>query len=95
MKKTFSAHVRWGEGHPSTVVRERNAMQADKVISRCRQLAQFSEEPGQTKRTFLSPAMRDCMQAVQGWMEGAGMAVRTDAAGNLRGRYAGHFARGA
>ncbi len=64
-------------------------MQADKVISRCRQLAQFSEEPGQTKRTFLSPAMRDCMQAVQGWMEAAGMTVRTDAAGNLRGRYAG------
>jgi allantoate deiminase len=64
-------------------------MQADKVISRCRQLAQFSEEPRQTKRTFLSPAMRNCMQAVQGWMEAAGMAVRTDAAGNLRGRYAG------
>jgi allantoate deiminase len=64
-------------------------MQADKVISRCRQLAQFSEERGQTKRTFLSPAMRDCMQAVQGWMEAAGMEVRTDAAGNLRGRYPG------
>jgi allantoate deiminase len=64
-------------------------MQADKVISRCRQLAQFSEEPRQTKRTFLSPAMRNCMQAVQGWMEAAGMAVRTDAAGNLRGHYAG------
>src|ERR1700735_1765314 len=63
-------------------------MQADKVISRCRQLAQFSEEPGQTKRTFLSPAMRDCMQAVQGWMEAAGMKVVTDPAGNLRGRYA-------
>jgi allantoate deiminase len=64
-------------------------MQADKVIARCRQLAQFSEEPGQTKRTFLSPAMRDSMQAVQGWMEAAGMTVRTDAAGNLRGRYPG------
>src|ERR1700734_2074547 len=62
---------------------------ADKVIARCRQLAQFSEAPGHTKRTFLSPAMRDCMQAVQGWMEAAGMTVRTDAAGNLRGRYAG------
>ena len=62
---------------------------ADKVIARCRHLAQFSEEPGQTKRTFLSPAMRDCMQAVQGWMEAAGMTVKTDAAGNLRGRYPG------
>ena len=64
-------------------------MDTDKVIARCRHLAQFSEEPGQTKRTFLSPAMRDCMQAVQGWMEAAGMTVKTDAAGNLRGRYPG------
>ena len=63
--------------------------QADKVITRCRSLAQFTEEPGQIKRTFLSPAMRDCMQAVQGWMEAAGMKVMTDAAGNLRGRYPG------
>jgi allantoate deiminase len=63
--------------------------QADKAIARCRYLAQFTEEPGQIKRTFLSPAMRDCMQAVQGWMEAAGMQVVTDAAGNLRGRYSG------
>ena len=63
--------------------------QADKVIARCRYLAQFTEEPGQIKRTFLSPAMRDCMHAVQGWMNAAGMTVETDAAGNLRGRYAG------
>jgi allantoate deiminase len=63
--------------------------QAEKVIARCRQLAQFSEEPGQIKRTFLSPAMRDCMQTVQGWMEAANMRVVTDAAGNLRGRYPG------
>jgi allantoate deiminase len=63
--------------------------QAEKVIARCRYLAQFTEEPGQIKRTFLSPAMRDCMQAVQGWMEAAGMRVSTDAAGNLRGRYPG------
>jgi allantoate deiminase len=63
--------------------------QAEKVIARCRYLAQFTEEPGQIKRTFLSPAMRECMQAVQGWMEAAGMQVVTDAAGNLRGRYRG------
>jgi allantoate deiminase len=63
--------------------------QAEKVIARCRHLAQFTEEPNQIKRTFLSPAMRDCMQEVQGWMETAGMRVTTDAAGNLRGRYPG------
>ena len=66
-----------------------SAMQAEQVISRCRYLGQFSEQPGQIKRTFLSPAMRDCMREVQGWMEAAGMQVRIDAAGNLRGRYAG------
>jgi allantoate deiminase len=64
-------------------------MQAEKVIARCRYLGQFSEEPGQIKRTFLSPAMRDCMREVHGWMEAAGMQVKTDAAGNLRGRYDG------
>src|ERR1700733_5241548 len=61
--------------------------QAEKVIARCRYLAQFSEEPGLIQRTFLSPAMRECMQAVQGWMYAADMPVVTDAAGNLRGRY--------
>ncbi len=64
-------------------------MQSEKIIARCRQLGQFTEEPGKIKRTFLSPAMRDCMREVQGWMEAAGMQVKTDAAGNLRGRYAG------
>ena len=64
-------------------------MQAEKVITRCRYLGQFSEETGHIKRTFLSPAMRDCMREVQGWMEAAGMQVKIDAAGNLRGRYAG------
>jgi allantoate deiminase len=67
--------------------------QAENVIARCRYLAQFAEEPGQIKRTFLSPAMRYCMQAIQGWMEAAGMTVSTDAAGNLRGRYAGAAGR--
>jgi allantoate deiminase len=69
--------------------------QAEKVIARCRYLARFTEEPGQIKRTFLSPAMRECMQAVQGWMEAAGMLVVTDAAGNLRGRYPGAQSAGA
>jgi allantoate deiminase len=64
--------------------------QAEKVIARCRYLAEFTEDPGQIKRTFLSPAMRYCMQAVRGWMEAAGMAVRTDTAGNLRGWYPGN-----
>jgi allantoate deiminase len=67
---------------------------AEIVIARCQQLAQFTEEPGQIKRTFLSSTMRACMQIVQGWMHDAGMTVTTDAAGNLRGRYPGADAAG-
>jgi allantoate deiminase len=63
--------------------------QAEKVIARCHHLAQCSETPGQIKRTFLSPAMRECMQTLGGWFQAAGLTVVTDAAGNLRGRYAG------
>ncbi|HEY4046690.1 MAG TPA: allantoate amidohydrolase [Acidobacteriaceae bacterium] len=62
---------------------------ANVVIERCRRLALVSDIQGETTRTFLSPAMRMCMHAVQSWMEAAGMSVTTDAAGNLRGLYPG------
>src|SRR6201992_122353 len=75
--------------YPKLPSSRQSAMRAEKIISRCRHLGQFSEEPGQIKRTFLSPAMRGCTKEVQGWMEAAGMHVKMDAAGNLRGRYAG------
>jgi hypothetical protein len=38
--------------------------QADKVIARCRYLAQFTEEPGQIKRTFLSLASSPMQPAI-------------------------------
>jgi len=60
---------------------------AARVIERCRELAQITDVAGETTRTFLSPAMRRCMQVVQSWMESAGMQVRVDAVGNLRGVY--------
>jgi allantoate deiminase len=58
------------------------------VIERCRELAECTEEAGFTTRTFLSPPMRDVHARLGAWMERAGMSVRVDAAGNLRGRYA-------
>lgn len=58
---------------------------ADKVIECCRALAQFTEEPGRTTRTFLSPPMRDVHRILTMWMEQVGMRVSVDAAGNLRG----------
>jgi allantoate deiminase len=60
---------------------------AERVIACCRELAGFSEEPGRTTRTFLSPPMRDAHRVLRVWMERIGMSVWVDAAGNLRGLY--------
>lgn len=57
------------------------------AIERCRRLAAFTETPGSTTRTFLSPPMRDVHRTLGAWMEAAGMDVSVDAAGNLRGLY--------
>src|ERR1700720_764736 len=62
---------------------------ARKVMERCQKLAGFSEEPGCTTRTFLSPPMRDCHREIAGWLEPLGVEVKIDAAGNLRGLYPG------
>jgi allantoate deiminase len=60
---------------------------ATEVIQRCLNLASFSEDTGSTRRTFLSPPMRDCHQEITRWMEPLGAQVRVDAAGNFRGVY--------
>ncbi len=60
-------------------------MDAKEIIRRCRVLAEFTDEPGFTTRTFLSPPMREVHKLVREWMEAAGMTVALDAAGNLRG----------
>jgi allantoate deiminase len=59
------------------------------VIHRCRVLAACSEDAGVTTRTFLSPPMRAVHEELSGTMQRAGMEVRVDAVGNLRGVYAG------
>jgi len=61
----------------------------DKVLACCRKIAQCSQTPGETTRTFLCEAMHDCHRALRGWMQSLGMDSRVDAAGNLRGLYAG------
>jgi len=62
---------------------------AEEVTVRCRKLASFSEDAGSTKRTFLSPPMRDCHAEVSSWMKALNMTVSVDAVGNLRGFYPG------
>jgi allantoate deiminase len=61
---------------------------AKEVIARCRRLASFSEDSGSTRRTFLSPPMRDVHRELASWLEPLGARVRIDAAGNLRAIYA-------
>lgn len=60
---------------------------AQLVMQRIETLAQITESAGQLTRTFASPAMRQANELVGAWMREAGMAVRTDAIGNLIGHY--------
>jgi allantoate deiminase len=57
------------------------------TIGRCRALAELTEEPGFTTRTFLSAPMREVHARLRAWMESASMSVRVDSAGNIRGCY--------
>src|SRR5580704_14037610 len=66
-----------------------NTQRAEKVITRCRQIAACTEVPGETTRPFLSPPMREVHTLLRQWMETAGMTVHIDAIGNLRGLYPG------
>ena len=65
---------------------------AQAVIRCCRTLASYTEEPGFTTRTFLSPPMRAVHADLSAWMTSAGMDVSVDAVGNLRGVYASSLA---
>ncbi len=58
---------------------------AERVIARCRELALLTEVEGETTRTFLAPSMHQVHALLGSWMQAAGMTVRVDAAGNLRG----------
>ena len=62
---------------------------AQEVVVRCQRLASFSEDPGSTRRTFLSAPMRECHAEITKWLRAAGAEVTVDAAGNLHGFYAG------
>lgn len=60
---------------------------AKTVIERCRKLAGFSEDRGGTRRTFLSPPMRDCHREIAAWLKPLGIEAKIDSAGNLRAVY--------
>jgi len=58
---------------------------ANQAIARCRSVAECSEEPRFTTRSFLSEPMREAHARLGGWMKNAGMTVSVDAVGNIRG----------
>jgi allantoate deiminase len=60
-------------------------MRALDVIRKCHILAGCTEEPGHITRRFLTPPMVRVHELVRAWMEAAGLQVRLDAVGNLRG----------
>jgi allantoate deiminase len=64
---------------------ETNISRAQRIIARCREIAQCTEVSGETTRTFLAPAMHRVHELLGGWMKAAGMSVRVDGIGNLRG----------
>jgi allantoate deiminase len=59
------------------------------VMERCDILGAISEEPDQLTRRYSTEQMRQANAAVAEWMRAAGMRTRSDAVGNLIGRYAG------
>jgi allantoate deiminase len=70
-------------------MRTQSTNRADRIIARCREIASFTEVPGEITRTFLSPPLHEVHALLRHWMEAAGMTVHIDAIGNLRGLYPG------
>ena len=67
---------------------------AHAVLEHCRAVARISDVAGETTRTFLSPAMRDCLHYFVEWARRIGMSgVRVDAAGNFRAELPGRSSR--
>ena len=69
--------------------------QAREMIRWCRQLAKLSEDRHAITRTCLSKPMREVHTALAAWMARAGMTVRVDAIGNIRGVYPPKMGSGA
>jgi acetylornithine deacetylase/succinyl-diaminopimelate desuccinylase-like protein len=59
------------------------------ILDRAAALARHSDSPDHYTRTWLTPAHRAAAEQLAEWMREAGMAVRTDGAGSVIGRYEG------
>lgn len=61
----------------------------ERVMGRLDELALITEEEGKITRLFLTPAHKEAMERVRGWMEEAGLTTHADDIGNLAGRVEG------
>jgi allantoate deiminase len=64
-----------------------SAAAAREVMARIETLAHVSDEPHALTRLYLSPAHREAVGLVRGWMEEAGMSAAVDDAATVVGRY--------
>jgi allantoate deiminase len=62
---------------------------SEEILRRIDALAAISEEPDRLTRVFLSAEHRRANEMVRAWMHAAGMTTRSDAVGNIIGRYDG------
>ena len=62
-------------------------MDGPEIIARALALGRHSDSPQHYTRTYLTPAHQAAARELAGWMGEAGMTVRTDAVGNVIGRY--------
>lgn len=65
------------------------ALVGREILARAEALARHSDSPDHYTRTWLTPAHLAAGRQIAAWMREAGLAVRTDGAGSLVGRYEG------
>ncbi|MBI3373898.1 MAG: allantoate amidohydrolase [Betaproteobacteria bacterium] len=70
-------------------VRSEPSVCAERIMTRCEELARHSGQPEGLTRVYLSPEQCKANELVLGWMRDAGMSARLDAIGNCVGRYEG------
>jgi len=64
-------------------------MQGSDILDRVERLGRHSDSSDHYTRTYLTPAHRAAGAQIADWMREAGMVVRSDAIGNVIGRYEG------
>jgi allantoate deiminase len=70
-----------------------NAGTGRRLMARLDDFAQFTDEPGQLTRLYLSPSYRRACERLAEWMREAGLEPEIDPAGNVHARYEGRASR--